>query len=85
MVKATFVFLGSTRPGRRLCAMTMPVLVLRERAYRVLPDRQCLCMIIRLAVASRLPTTFGTMHFEGCLGFVACATANVCMTAGAAL
>jgi hypothetical protein len=50
------------RPGRRLCEMTMPLFRVREYIERTLPVLQCLFAIVRLAAASRLPTTFGTLH-----------------------
>ena len=54
-----------TTPGRRLCLMTTPFLRLREKTRFTLPVRQWFLAIAAFAVASRLPTTFGTVQ---CLG-----------------
>jgi hypothetical protein len=50
---------------------------LRDSARRTRPTRQWARVIIRLAMGSFLPTTFGTLHFGGGGGGGGCAVPTV--------
>jgi len=55
--------LASFLPGLGLCEMTLPFFTVFDLAFVTLPVLQCPAAIFRFAAASRLPFTFGTVHF----------------------
>src|SRR4029078_11928923 len=64
-------------PALTLCEITIPVATFFDLALVTLPVRQCATAILRFAVASSLPFTFGTRHFTVGLGAGTVGVGNV--------